>query len=97
MKLTPQQLAQELSHSEFVYKGYSLSHSEDVEEDCVKLWHHVVTPDGELHYADWSPYERMTEVDFMRWVDLGCPPRLTWGPLNRNDLTVLEQRAKLRA
>lgn len=95
MKLTPQQLINELSKAEFVYQGFVLYHETDYEEDNIKLWHNVITPQCELIYVDWTPYARMSETDFIRWIKLGMPGRLSWGPLHSNDLTVLEQRAKV--
>lgn len=75
-KLSPEVASIERSRAEFHHRGYCMWHTEDVEEDNIKLWHHVLTPDNTLTYVDWSPYSTMTEQDFQMWIDLGMPGRV---------------------
>lgn len=59
----------------YAYKGYKYFPSEELEDDNVKIWHDVLTPDGQKTEMGWSPYSIPTEADFRLWIDLGCPKR----------------------
>lgn len=61
----------------YEYKGFRYDPVEDVEpEECVKIFHDVIRPDGTRTHIDWSPYSTPRELDFQRWVDIGCPDRV---------------------
>lgn len=81
------------------YKGFRYEPFEDVEpEECIKIFHEVVTPEGKRTYMDWSPYSTPSPADFQLWIDLGCPDRFDqalgkrqcYGTLNRKDLDVIK-------
>lgn len=57
----------------FEYKGYIYKPWEDREEDNTKIFHDIITPDGEERGIDWSPYSYMRKDDFQLWVDIGAP------------------------
>lgn len=71
------------------YKGYVYQPSEDVDSDNIKIFHHVLAPNGACVKFDWSPYQTPTEEQFALWVDLGCPERVGIGPLRDEDLKTL--------
>ena len=57
------------------YKGYIYQPEEDVEPDNIKIFHDVITPEGNRISLGFSPYDIPTKENFARWVDLGCPKR----------------------
>ena len=66
------------------YNGFTYVPWTDVEEDeCIKICHDVITPEGQRVHMDWSPYSRPTEADFQLWIALGLPTREQLG-LNFN-------------
>lgn len=69
----------------FEYKGYTYGYDLDYEDDNCKT-NHFATRDGETIHFDWSPYSNPTEFEFKMWVDLGCPERITNGPLRYEHL-----------
>jgi hypothetical protein len=72
------------------YKGISYDYDLDVEpEECTKIFHYAVFPDGTRHHIDMSPYTRMRQTDFENWVDAGFPSRTGPGPLDGEDLQKL--------
>jgi len=72
----------------FTYKGHMYVPEEDIEPDeCRKIMHFVtVSGQEEPLLLSWSPYSTPTIEDFILWVDLGCPGRITGGTLDRQDL-----------
>jgi hypothetical protein len=61
--------------TKFSYKGYEYQPWLDYEEDNVKRFHDVKTPEGKSIYAELSSYEEFTEETFQKWIDLGMPGR----------------------
>ena len=57
----------------FEYKGYVYCPEKEYEEDNVKIFHNVTTPDGKRTYVKMSPYSYMSISVFQKWIDLGCP------------------------
>lgn len=57
-----------ISFKGFVYQGW-----EDYEEDNVKIFHDVLTPAGKTISMPFSPYTRMNQQMFEKWVLIGCP------------------------
>ena len=57
--------------STWVYKGYECWIEQDVEDDCIKNWHHYRGADGVTRTMPLSPYEH--EPAMMAWIDAGCP------------------------
>jgi len=80
----------------WTYKGHRCEISEDADDDVIKLWHTVVTPDGKMLTADISPYcgdPRVVEM----WIDAGYPGRISCAPLDRGDLERIGPMNKLTA
>ena len=78
------------------YKGYKYNNWQDFEEDNIKTFHDVTTPDGQEVSMDWSPYSTPSFEDFCAWIDLGMPKRQGCGPLSREDLIRLaKQQSRL--
>lgn len=74
----------------FEVDGYQYTPEMMREDQFVsKIWHDVVTPQGEKISVDWTPYEFMTPADFKLWLELGKPERITSAPLNSEDLQKL--------
>lgn len=48
--------------------GYVLTTSEEREEDNIKLWHNVKTPDGKEQHLDHSPYEHIDAGTFDKYI-----------------------------
>jgi hypothetical protein len=82
----------------YEYKGFVYEPETDNDGDVIKIFHDVKTsPEyrkknegfGKLVTyinMDWSPYRTPTEEQFKLWVDLGCPRRISTGPLTEKDL-----------
>jgi hypothetical protein len=71
----------------FEYKGFKYVPWDDYEDDNIKRFHDVVAPDGSNLHIDLSPYERLNERNFQKWIDLGMPDRGTsCGPLSNEDI-----------
>lgn len=76
------------------YRGFKMIEEVDYEEDNIKRFHFVTTPDGRKVIMDWSSYSTPTEKNFQLWVDLGMPnrdhpslgKRQYYCPLDENDL-----------
>ena len=78
------------------YKGYTYDPFDDVDDDVIKIYHMVKTPDGSDIVMDWSSYSKPTQEEFELWIDLGMPDRmheglnypgkLRWNPINGDDL-----------
>jgi hypothetical protein len=67
------------------YKGYACKIEPEFQDDCVKAWHSVVTPDGDYLIADLTPYDFSQEI-VEAWIDAGCPDRQGSCPLHLADL-----------
>ena len=76
------------NHDEWYYKGHRCLIEPDYEEDCVKAWHIVITPDGRRLWADISPYEWGRRIVNL-WIDKGYPNRTGIGPLHLEDLEAM--------
>lgn len=50
------------------YLGFSLSQEEEREDDNIKIWHTITTPNGERAPLDHSPYEMITPEVFKLYV-----------------------------
>lgn len=75
----------------FTYKGFQYTPWEDHEpEECLKIYHEVIMPNGKKTCMDFSCYDRVTEDDFKKWVDLGMPTKVNKSfPLTSEDLARL--------
>lgn len=71
-----------------------VEHSEDV----TKLWHSLRdAKTGEtLRTIDWSPYSEMDHEDISLYLELGCPKRTTYAPLNKKDLLDLKKEKLIK-
>jgi hypothetical protein len=69
----------------FEYKGYRYEPWDDYEEDNIKRFHHVITPDGRTTSIGLSPYVKLDEDTFQKWIDLGMPKRSNT-PLLKEDI-----------
>ena len=62
---------------EYRYKGmvYRPEVLEDLKKDTYEVVHWVedLHLDVQMMKVDFTPYHRMSKVDFETWVDLGCP------------------------
>lgn len=78
--------------SKWEYKGHRCSIELDYEEDNIKAYHTVITPEGKALYPDISPYDTdQTTVNM--WIDAGYPSRQGVGPLDKKDLqTIIGQK-----
>lgn len=67
------------------------------DDDVTKLGHYIVCKETKkkLHTIDWSPYNDMSIEDLDLYIKLGCPKRISYGPLNTEDLEYLRKRNKL--
>lgn len=55
------------------HKGYIYQPWEDIEEDNIKIFHDVLTPEGKKISIPLSPYCSPNQLHFEKWVELGCP------------------------
>lgn len=69
---------------------YGYYSEEDRDDDCIKLYHYVVSPNQDEDTMDWSPYSTPTVEDLILWVELGMPSRVTGAPLDHKDLQGLK-------
>lgn len=69
----------------------------EMDEDVTKLGHYLVCKETKkkLHEIDWSPYSDMPIEDVELYIALGCPERISHGPLDKNDLETIKRRRKL--
>ena len=73
------------------YKGHKIRIDEDRELDNIKLFHYVITPDGEELFAPISPYYQGVDLIY-KWIDAGYPQ-----PIGSNiDEAQLEQILQLK-
>lgn len=76
---------------------FSYECEEDREEDNVKLFQYIVTPDGERHWLDHTPYCELTKADLAAYVAFykvhgRFPTRQdidSCGPIHSEDLVAL--------
>jgi hypothetical protein len=82
----------------YEYRGYRYDPYEEIEygdegPENVKIFHYVNTPANEQISFDWSPYSVPSFDEFALWIELGCPDRITGGPLDAKDLqAILNER-----
>ena len=66
--------------------GHTYMPDEDREDDNVKIWHTIVTPQGKTVDADFTPYAYMDKEDLKLYIKLKYPKRQGAGPLDKKDL-----------
>lgn len=71
------------------YQGHDLFVEWEI-TDAARRNYIVRLPSGKIINLDWTPFHQISERDFERWVTLGCPPRLTCGPLRSEHLDTIE-------
>lgn len=71
--------------------GHKYMPDEDREDDNVKIWHTIITPQGKSIDADFTPYSYMDKEDIKLYIKLKYPKRITAGPLDKEDLQKLAQ------
>jgi hypothetical protein len=86
--------------SPLMYKGQEvelLTEIIDMDEDVTKLGHFLVSKESKerLLFIDWSPYTDMDIEDLRLYLELGCPERVSIGPLDRKDLEDIKKRREL--
>lgn len=59
----------------YEYKGYVYGYWDDVEEDNIKRFHEVKTPEGKIIFMAFGPYGTPSKQCFQRWIDMGMPSR----------------------
>lgn len=74
-------------HPPWEYKGYKYVPQKDYEEDNVKIFHDVITPDGKRTHIAWSPYSHPSSEDLKLWIDMGCPEGGLFGILGGSNFT----------
>ena len=68
------------------YKGYEYGYWDDVEEDNIKRFHEVKTPEGKSISMPIGPYQRsVSQQTFERWIDMGMPTRQEIGGHYQDD------------
>lgn len=85
--------------------GFVLTTSEEREEDNIKLWHSVRTPNGKEQNLDHSPYEKIDQATFDKYIayhkkhgrfptrkDLGMRSPLNKESLNKLVSTLQEEK-----
>lgn len=75
------------------YKGFDLFIEWEI-TDATRRNYLVRTPLGRIIQCDWTPFHSLSAADFARWVDLGCPGRVTCGPLRSEHLDQLSLTRK---
>lgn len=78
----------------YEHQGHRYWQEEDIEEDNIKIFHMVKTPEGKTIHMDYSPYSTPSLWFFKEWIRLGYPERIGCGPLNDMDLTLIALRPK---
>lgn len=68
--------------------GYSYTSEYDKDDDVTKIFHYVITPQGERNPINWSSYEDMSNEDFKLWIYLGMPARPLKGTNFRHDTLI---------
>ena len=87
----------------YKYKGYVYVPHEEIDYggeglESKKIFHYVKPPKEDTsdpkspHIEfDWSAYSIPTFEQFKLWINLGCPDRITGGPLDAEDLQKIEE------
>lgn len=83
--------------------GFGFHCDVDVEEDNIKLFQYITTPDGKEHWLDHTPYRRVTKADFELYVAFykkhgRFPERAdinSCGPLHSEDLETMRDRVAI--
>lgn len=58
----------------FSYRSFRYQPDLHVEDDNQKIWHEIQLPDGATRTdLPWSPYHRVTEAEFIAYVDQHWP------------------------
>lgn len=81
------------------YEGFKLHQQENYEEDNIKIFHTIYTPEGERHWIDHTPYEWLDKRDLAKYVEFyrqhgRFPEREDvdpsgFGPIHQEDLDML--------
>lgn len=53
----------------YEYRGFKYSSAVDQEDDNIKRFHEVITPNGEVLMIPNSPYRAVNEFEFREWVE----------------------------
>lgn len=85
-----------------IYKGKEvelLTEIIEMDEDVTKLGHSLIckSTKQKLHEIDWSPYSDMSIEDVELYLNLDCPKRLNYAPLDRSDLEFIAKTRNLVA
>jgi hypothetical protein len=86
--------------STITYKGKEvelLTEIVEMDEDVTKLGHYIVCKKTKekLHSIDWSPYNEMKLEDLRLYISLDCPDRISFAPLDREDLNMIKKKKDL--
>lgn len=84
------------------YKGYTYDYENDeIDPNEARKILHIVEYNGKSVRCDWTGREIMSEENFKRWIDLGCPSRASIpvknnvsGALKEENLDYLENLTK---
>jgi len=90
------------SNMKHYYKGKEViveSELIEYDEDVIKTAHKLIDKEtGKLiEYIDWSSYDEMSEEDIKLYLELGCPKRSRFGPLNSEDLQEMKKKEQLKS
>jgi hypothetical protein len=72
------------------------------DEDVTKMIHSIIDAQTKkvLKTIDWSPYSEITRKELELYIELGCPNRIGFCPLNGEDLQKIkdfkEKTAKIK-
>ncbi len=77
----------------YTYAGYVYYTWVECEEDSRKIFHEISKEGVHIKSSDFTPYKRMSFVDFMNYIDLGMPSRNGIGPLTSESLQYLKDTA----
>lgn len=64
--MTPEQVAQVLLKVDTT--GFSFDIEVEEQEDNRKFYQYIESPDGKRHWLDHTPYRRLTQEDFEKYV-----------------------------
>lgn len=58
----------------YSYRSYRYQPDLMPEDDTIKIWHEIVLPGGaRIHNLPWSPYHRVSEAEFIAYIDANYP------------------------
>jgi hypothetical protein len=83
------------SNTIYNYRGWSYQPWDDVDTDCIKIWHDFIHEDGRSANCDFNPYEKMSPEDIRFWIDLDMPDRITSSPLSASHLNTIWQKKNI--